>query len=145
MAQKNYYATLGIKRSETQSGLRKAYRKLARKYHPDLNPGDKSAEERFKQIQEAYKVLSDPEKRKISIFSVAGSPGQRLEPPEDRTSKFSPPFLSWVWSRGCRSVSMRLDGLSALVAKGLGQPPVPSRAPVLVAAAVAKAGRCTEP
>ncbi len=65
MAQKNYYATLGIKRSESQSGLRKAYRKLARKYHPDLNPGDKSAEERFKQIQEAYKVLSDPEKRKI--------------------------------------------------------------------------------
>ncbi len=65
MAQTNYYATLGIKRGETQSGLRKAYRKLARKHHPDLNPGDKSAEERFKQIQEAYKVLSDPEKRKI--------------------------------------------------------------------------------
>jgi len=65
MEQTNYYATLGIKKSETKSGLRKAYRKLARKYHPDLNPGDKSAEERFKQIQEAYKVLSDPKKRKI--------------------------------------------------------------------------------
>ena len=65
MAQKKYYGTLGVKRSETQSGIRKAYRKLARKYHPDLNPGDKLAEERFKQIQEAYGVLGDPEKRSV--------------------------------------------------------------------------------
>ncbi len=65
MEQKKYYGTLGVKRSETQSGIRKAYRKLARKYHPDLNPGDKLAEERFKQIQEAYGVLGDPEKRSV--------------------------------------------------------------------------------
>jgi len=65
MAQKKYYGTLGVKRSETQSGIRKAYRELARKYHPDLNPGDKLAEERFKQIQEAYGVLGDPEKRSV--------------------------------------------------------------------------------
>jgi len=62
---KNYYEILGAERSASQSEIKKIYRRLARKYHPDVNPGDPSAEERFKQIQEAYKVLSDPEKRKI--------------------------------------------------------------------------------
>ena len=60
---KDYYQTLGVQRSSSQDEIRKAYRKLARKYHPDRNPGDKSAEEHFKDIQEAYAVLSDPEKR----------------------------------------------------------------------------------
>ena len=61
----NYYEILGAKRNASQSEIKKIYRRLARKYHPDVNPGDSIAEERFKQIQEAYKVLSDPEKRKI--------------------------------------------------------------------------------
>ncbi len=60
---KDYYATLGVERSASRDEIRKAYRKLARQYHPDKNPGDKSAEERFKDIQEAYAVLSDAEKR----------------------------------------------------------------------------------
>ena len=64
MAQ-DYYEILGAKRDASQPEIKKIYRRLARKYHPDVNPGDPSAEERFKQIQEAYKVLSDPEKRKI--------------------------------------------------------------------------------
>jgi len=64
MAQ-DYYKVLGAKRNASQPEIKKIYRRLARKYHPDVNPGDPSAEERFKQIQEAYKVLSDPEKRKI--------------------------------------------------------------------------------
>jgi molecular chaperone DnaJ len=58
-----YYETLGVPRSATTEDIRKAYKKLARKYHPDLNPGDKSSEERFKNVQEAYDVLSDPKKR----------------------------------------------------------------------------------
>ncbi len=60
---KDFYEILGVSRKSTQDEIRKAYRKLARKYHPDVNPGDKSAEEKFKEISEAYKVLSDADKR----------------------------------------------------------------------------------
>src|SRR5215469_1308359 len=63
--QKDYYETLGVKKSASADDIRKAFRKLARKYHPDVNPGDKSAEERFKAISEANDVLSDAKKRKI--------------------------------------------------------------------------------
>jgi len=80
----DYYETLGVGRKSSGDDIRKAYRKLARKCHPDLNPGDKSAEERFKNVQEAYDVLSDPKKRQMydqygfyseSGFAGAGGPG----------------------------------------------------------------------
>jgi curved DNA-binding protein len=61
---KDYYKILGVDKNATQEEIKKAYRKLAMKYHPDRNPGDKSAEEKFKEITEANEVLSDPEKRK---------------------------------------------------------------------------------
>jgi len=61
---KDYYETLGVKRDATDEQIRQAYRKLARKYHPDLNPRDRAAEDKFKQINEANEVLSDPEKRR---------------------------------------------------------------------------------
>jgi len=61
--QKDYYEILGVSRSATEKDLKSAYRKLARKYHPDVNPGDKSAEEKFKEVSAAFAVLSDPEKR----------------------------------------------------------------------------------
>ena len=62
---KDYYELLGVKKSASSDDVRKAFRKLARKYHPDVNPGDKAAEEKFKQISEANDVLSDPKKRKV--------------------------------------------------------------------------------
>src|SRR5213082_1928455 len=62
---KDYYETLGVKQSASEEEIRKAFRKLARKYHPDVNPGKKSTEEKFKTISEANDVLSDPKKRKI--------------------------------------------------------------------------------
>ena len=62
---KDYYEVLGVKRDAAQDQIKQAYRKLARKFHPDLNPGDKAAEEQFKGLQEAYDVLSEPENRKL--------------------------------------------------------------------------------
>ncbi len=62
---KDYYGILGVKKTATADEIRKAFRKLARKYHPDVNPNDKKAEEKFKEMSEANDILSDPKKRKI--------------------------------------------------------------------------------
>jgi len=63
MEYKDYYSTLGVHKNASEEDIKRAFRKLARQYHPDVNPGDETAEERFKEINEAYEVLSDPEKR----------------------------------------------------------------------------------
>jgi len=65
MARRDYYDVLGVPSSASEKDIRQAYRKLARQYHPDLNPNDKKAEERFKEIGQAYEVLSEPDKRKL--------------------------------------------------------------------------------
>jgi len=79
-ASKDYYQVLGIPRTASEDDIRKEYRNLARKHHPDLNPGDKSAEDRFKQINEAYEVLSDPAKRKQYDHPPEPEPGFRQRP-----------------------------------------------------------------
>src|ERR1700727_3970775 len=63
MAKQDYYATLGVAKNAGADDLKKAYRKLAMQFHPDRNPGDKQAEARFKEVNEAYQHLSDPQKR----------------------------------------------------------------------------------
>src|SRR5438477_7457439 len=89
MAQE-FYETLKVDRKASSDEIRKSYRRLARKYHPDLNPGDKAAEDRFKKLQEAYDILSDPKKRQMydqqGFYSdsgfAAGGAGQNHDGPE---------------------------------------------------------------
>ena len=76
--QKDYYATLGVKKTATPEEIRKAFRKAARKYHPDVNPGDKRAEEKFKEISEANDVLSDAKKRKV--YDQVGFYSDQIDP-----------------------------------------------------------------
>src|ERR1043166_8634053 len=74
---KDYYNILGVSKTANDAEIKKAYRKLAKQYHPDLNPGNKPAEEKFKEITEAYAVLSDPDKRKQ--YDAVGPEGFRSD------------------------------------------------------------------
>jgi curved DNA-binding protein CbpA len=74
----DYYKTLGVAKNASAEDIKKAYRKLARKFHPDVNPNDKEAHKKFQQINEANEVLSDPEKRKKVADSFAADFGNRL-------------------------------------------------------------------
>src|SRR5580692_12882277 len=75
---KDYYATLGVKKTATPEEIHKAFRKAARKYHPDVNPNDKRAEEKFKELSEANDVLSDEKKRKI--YDQVGFYSDQIDP-----------------------------------------------------------------
>src|SRR5262245_36660838 len=80
MADNDYYKTLGVKRDASQAEIEQAYRKLAKKYHPDLNPDDKTAKKKFQEVQAAFDVLNDPSKRELydrygSSFESVGRGG----------------------------------------------------------------------
>src|ERR1700742_677187 len=94
MAGKDLYALLGVSRTATEDEIRSAYRKLARKHHPDVNPGNKEAEARFKEFSAAYEVLVDAEKRKL--YDEFGEEGLRggFNPEEART------YRNWQERRG---------------------------------------------
>lgn len=102
---KDYYKTLGLKRAATPAEIKTAYRTLAKQYHPDKNPGDRAAEERFKEINEANEVLIDPEKRKLydrygdawRQYKDAGFTGDE---PRGRSSVSSDDFATWFQQQG---------------------------------------------
>lgn len=94
-ARKDYYEILGVDRSATQEEIKKAYRKLARQYHPDLNPNKKEAEAKFKEIQEAYETLSNPEKRKA--YDMFGTSAFR---PGEATWRFEEEFPGFEFGFG---------------------------------------------
>jgi len=94
MAAKDYYSILGVKKDATTEQIKKAYRKLARKHHPDVNPGNKEAEEKFKTVSEAHDVLSDPEKRKI--YDEFGEDGLRAGFDADQARQ----YRQWQQSGG---------------------------------------------
>jgi molecular chaperone DnaJ len=87
MAREDYYSVLGVSRTAKAPEIKKAYRRLARRFHPDVNPGDRAAEERFKRIQEAYDVLSDPKKR--ALFDQYGFYSENFKEPADSGRGFS--------------------------------------------------------
>ena len=97
MDYKDYYKALGVEKSATQEQIKKAYRKMARQHHPDVNPDDKDAEQKFKEINEANEVLSDPEKREK--YNQFGADWQRYQQQSSGAGRGGQPGAGFDWSQ----------------------------------------------
>src|SRR4051794_24630920 len=106
MANTDYYATLGVAKTASEKDIRQAYRRLARKHHPDLNPGDTAAEARFKEIQAAYDVLSDKDKREK--YDRFGADFERYEAADAQPGE---PQYGFTWSPGGRQERVDLGAI----------------------------------
>jgi len=115
MAEKDYYNILGVSRNASEKEIKQAFRRLARKYHPDVNPGDKSAEERFKQISEAYEVLSDKDKRKkYDQFGNQWQYADQFAKAGGRGTPFQDFDFGDLFGGGARTYSFSGGGLDSL-------------------------------
>src|SRR3954454_22552272 len=93
MPDRDYYEVLGVARDATPEAIKKAYRGMARKYHPDVNPGDKAAEGKFKEVQQAYDILSEPEKRALyDRYGTAAFEGLAAAGPRTSASEWTARF-----------------------------------------------------
>lgn len=112
--EKDFYKVLGVSKDVSEADLKKTYRKLARQYHPDSNPGDTAAEAKFKEISEAYAVLSDPEQRTEYDQIRAMGSGARFTAGGQGTGGFEDVFSSFAQSRGGRYESADFDDIFAM-------------------------------
>lgn len=111
MAQTDYYKVLGVDKNASQEDIKKAFRKLAVKYHPDRNPGDKSAEDKFKELNEAYAVLSDPKKKEeYDTFGSSGFHKQYTQEDIFRNFDFGGTFKDMGMGDGGEDIFSRLFG-----------------------------------
>src|ERR1700680_1269220 len=117
---KNYYDILGVAKDATEGDIKKSYRRLAKRYHPDVNKGDKQAEEKFKEVSEAYEVLSDKEKRKQ--YDMFGAYGPQAGAGYDSYQGGGP--RTYTWSSGGPggggTGNINFDDLSDLFRKSSG-------------------------
>src|SRR5262245_6354060 len=118
---RDYYEVLGVPRTATQEDIKKAYRRLARKHHPDVNPGDKGAEDRFKELNEANEVLSDPEKRqRYDQLGANWKSGADVRPPPGWEGGRQDFDFEEVFGQGGRGPSGFSDFFEAFFGAGRG-------------------------